>query len=214
MERQDEDAELARRIASGDGAAFALVVRRHHAAVLRVARSYVRAAAAAEDVAQETWIGVMRGAHRFEGRSSLKSWILAIAVNCAKERHAREGRAIPFSALASGDDTSAVEPSRFRGESDPYPGHWISGGEPQSWDGAIEARLLTRELRLLLSDAITALPDAQRLVITLRDVEGLSGAETAAALGVTEANQRVLLHRARARVRAALERHFEKERGR
>jgi RNA polymerase sigma-70 factor (ECF subfamily) len=195
----------------GDDAAFMFLVTAYHAALVRLARMYVVDDATAEEVAQETWLAVLRGIDRFEERSSLKTWIFRILVNRAKTRGVRDGRTVPFSSLeTSGDDDApAVDADRFASDDSPWPGHWIY--PPVDWQRTPEELALNAETRRVITDAIDALPPAQRAVITLRDVEGLSGDEVREALGVSEANVRVLLHRARARVRAALERYFERE---
>jgi RNA polymerase sigma-70 factor (ECF subfamily) len=192
-----------------DEAAFREVLTRYHAAFVRVAQLYVPSRAVAEEVAQETWIAVVTGIDRFEGRSSLKTWLFRILVYRAKSRGERERRTTPFSALeAVGDDDGpAVEPDRFRGEGDRWPGHWAT--PPRRWDGIPEERLTAAETRSVVERAITALPLAQREVITLRDVQGLDPAEVCDLLALSEGNQRVLLHRARSKVRAALERYFD-----
>jgi RNA polymerase sigma-70 factor (ECF subfamily) len=187
----------------GDEQAFAHLVSRHHAAMLRVARNYVACAAIAEEVVQETWLGVLRGLDRFEGRSSLKTWIFRILTNTAKTRAQREGRTVPFSSLQSPGTVPepAVDADRFRPDDHPrWPGHWDSPPEALP-----EERLVAAETRAHLDAAIAALPASQRAVITLRDVQGWTSEEVCNALGVTETNQRVLLHRARSKVRAALE---------
>jgi RNA polymerase sigma-70 factor, ECF subfamily len=209
----DTDGLLAERLRAGDPAAFAELIRRYHARLLRLSLVYVKSKSVAEEVAQEAWIGVFRGIHRYEGRATLKSWIFGITVNCAKERALRESRSIPFSALEESmqEEAPEVDPRRFRGVDDPYPGGWRASERPRAWDDAIEARLYSREVRLLVLDAIALLPPAQRLVITLRDIDELPPAEVGAILGISEGNQRVLLHRARSKVRNILERHFDKE---
>jgi RNA polymerase sigma-70 factor (ECF subfamily) len=169
--------------------------------MLRVATVYVRSRAIAEEVVQEAWLGVLKGLHAFEGRSSLKSWIFSILVNCAKTRGAREARSVPMSALEAEDDASpAVSPDRFRDEADRWPGHWSQ--PPQPWP---DERVASNELVALVGEALATLPDAQRTVMTLRDVEGIDSSEVCALLGVSEVNQRVLLHRARSKVRAFVE---------
>jgi RNA polymerase sigma-70 factor (ECF subfamily) len=201
VERED-DARLVERLRSRDDAAFAELVRRHQAALLRVARIFVPAAQA-EDVVADTWLGVLNGIDRFEGRSSLKTWIFRILTNTAKTRGQREGRSLPFSALE--DDEGHFEPAvareRFTGA-----GHW--GVPPPAWP---EERLLRSETRAVLGAAIDQLPPTQRTVISLRDVEGWSAAEVRNALDLSETNQRVLLHRARAKVRRALEQYLTEE---
>jgi RNA polymerase sigma-70 factor, ECF subfamily len=203
-----DDVELLRALRAGDEAAFAALTRQYHAPLLRVAQIYVSSRAVAEEVVQETWIGVLNGLERFEGRSSLKTWIFRILTNIAKTRAQREGRTLPFSALQRPDAVpeAAVEPDRFRPPGDPaWPGHWAS--PPQEWN-APEERLLGSEIRGVVEQAIEELPPAQRAVISLRDVEGWPAEEVCNAVGVTETNQRVLLHRARSKVRRALEDYF------
>lgn len=192
---------------AGDEEAFMALVRRHQAAMVRVAQIYVSRRDVAEEVVQEAWVGALRGLDRFEGRSSLKTWLFRIVVNLAKTRAVREGRTIPFSALRSPTDVPepAVDPERFRPPDDPRnPGQWAS--LPREWP---EAQLLQAEQLGLIQDAIEALPDSQRAVITLRDVEGWSADEVCNALELSETNQRVLLHRARSKVRRALERYLD-----
>ena len=192
---------------AGDEEAFMALVRRHQAAMVRVAQIYVSRRDVAEEVVQEAWVGVLRGLDRFEGRSSLKTWLFRIVVNLAKTRAVREGRTIPFSALRTPESVPepAVEPERFRPPDDArWPGHWAS--KPVEWP---EARLLESESLARIKDAIEALPDNQRAVITLRDVEGWSSEEVCNALELSETNQRVLLHRARSKVRRALERYLD-----
>jgi len=180
---------------AGDEATFERLVREYSPAMLRVAQLYVGSRTAAEEVVQDTWIGVLNGIGRFEGRSSLKTWIFRILTNIAKTRGQREGRSVPFSALGSGDD-QAVDPDRFAQD-----GQWAS--PPRSFGP--EERLLGRETLDVVERAIAALPPSQAIVITMRDVEGFGAEETRNVLGISETNQRVLLHRARAKVRQALE---------
>ena len=192
---------------SGDEEAFLALVRRHQAAMVRVAQIYVSRRDIAEEVVQEAWVGVLRGLERFEGRSSLKTWLFRIVTNLAKTRAVREGRTIPFSALRAPESVPepAVEPERFRRPDDPrWPGHWAS--KPTEWP---EEQLVENEALERIRNAIDALPDTQRAVITLRDVEGWSAEEVCNALEVSETNQRVLLHRARSKVRGALEQYFD-----
>jgi RNA polymerase sigma-70 factor (ECF subfamily) len=200
--------ELVARLRSGDERAFMELVDSYGPLMLRVALGHVRTRAVAEEVVQEAWVGVLNGLDRFEGRSSLKTWILRILINRAKTRGEREARCVPFSSLRdSGDDEPAVEPARFLpAEHAQWPGHWAV--PPQSWSSVPEERLLARETLELIHRAIRHLPRRQQEVILLRDVEGWDGSDVCAALGVSEGNQRVLLHRARSKVRAELERHF------
>jgi RNA polymerase sigma-70 factor (ECF subfamily) len=174
--------------------------------MLRIAMLYVSSRAVAEEVVQETWLAVLTGLERFEGRSTLKTWLFRILTNKAKTRGQREGRTLPFSALATdGDeDQTAVGVDRFLGPDNRNAGHWAA--PPR---GVPEERLLAGEARARIETAIAALPDNQRAVITLRDVEGLSAEEACNVLGVSETNQRVLLHRARSKVRAAFEQYLE-----
>jgi RNA polymerase sigma-70 factor (ECF subfamily) len=174
--------------------------------MLTVARTYVKDRAVAEEVVQETWLGVINGLDRFEGRSSLKTWILSILVNQAKTRGTREARSVPFTSLALDDEAPAVEAERFRGPEDPFTGGWRSF--PARWNAA-DAVLQDRETVRVAMRAIADLPLTQQTVIRMRDVEGYSAEEVCATLDVSEANQRVLLHRARSRVRSALERHLD-----
>jgi RNA polymerase sigma-70 factor (ECF subfamily) len=176
---------------------------------LRVARGYVGSRAVAEEVVQETWLGVLRGLERFEGRSSLKTWIFRILTNVASTRAARERRSVPFSSSASREaatEEAAVPPERFLpADQERWPGHWALG--PTAWPTPEEG-LLSAETRELIVAAIEQLPAAQRTVISLRDIEGWRSEEVCSALEISEGNQRVLLHRARAKVRNALESYF------
>ena len=196
---------------AGDEPAFVQLVEMYHGSMLRVALGYVASRAVAEDVVQEAWLGVLNGLNRFEGRSSLKTWIFRILTNIAKTRGRQEGRSVPFSSLENLTGEPAVHPSRFNPASDPNaPNAWAAA--PASWADVPEEVLVSNETRRVIDEAIDAAPAAQRLVITLRDVQGLSAAEVCNALEITETNQRVLLHRARARVRSALERYLDEER--
>jgi RNA polymerase sigma-70 factor (ECF subfamily) len=186
---------------AGDEGAFLSLVDRYHPSMVRVARLFV-GREAAEDVVQECWLAVLQGVRAFEGRSSVRSWIMSIVANKARTRFGRDLRTVPLSSFgAAGDDEPAVEAERFLPSGHPqWPGHWAAA--PVAWP---EARLLQGEALERVARAIEALPPAQRTVITLRDVEGWEAAEACALLGISEANQRVLLHRARSRVRRALE---------
>jgi RNA polymerase sigma-70 factor (ECF subfamily) len=195
----------------GDEAAFAALVDRHHAALVRLARLYVADQATAEEVAQETWLGLLQGLDRFEGRASLKTWLYRILINRAKTRAQRERRSLPFSAVwdaATAPDEPAVPPERFFADG-PGRGEWSA--PPRSWGGSPEERLLARETRERIQAAVDGLPPAQREVITLRDIEGWSAGEVCNALGISETNQRVLLHRARSRIRRALEQYLDRK---
>jgi RNA polymerase sigma-70 factor (ECF subfamily) len=206
-----DDLVLVRALRAGDEQAFIALVERYQAPLLRVAMLYVRSREIAEEVVQDTWIGVLQGLERFEGRSSLKTWIFRILMNRAMSRGEREQRSVPFSALWDADDEGGeptVDPSRFAGASPGRPGAWAA--PPQPWDEIPEDRMLSRETLAAIGAAIDALRPNQREVVTLRDVEGWTSAEVCAALAITEANQRVLLHRGRAKVRRALEGYLER----
>jgi RNA polymerase sigma-70 factor, ECF subfamily len=212
---QSEDNALLAALRRGDEAAFVQLVDTYQAPLLRLARIYVDSASVAEEVVQETWLGVVQGLARFEGRSSLKTWIFRILTNRAKTRGQREGRMIPFSAFANPADEPfepAVEPERFLPASDPeWPHHWAAF--PQRWDAVPEAKLLASETRQAIQQAVDTLPPSQREVISLRDIEGWTAQEVCSALGVSETNQRVLLHRARSKVRRALEQYLAESEG-
>ncbi len=200
-----DDLELVERARGGDEEAFALLVRRYSPMLLRLARMYVPTDALAEDVVQETWVAVVRGLERFEGRSSFKTWLFRILTNRAKTRGVREHRSIPFASIGShppsdedGDEGPSVDPARFTSE-----GAWTSA--PADWRDDPETALDSAEALRVAREAIAELPERQKIVITLRDLEGLSSDEVRNVLDVTETNQRVLLHRARTKVRKALE---------
>jgi RNA polymerase sigma-70 factor, ECF subfamily len=208
-----EDTQLIDALKRRDEAAFVWLVQQYQGPLLRLALVYARSRAVADEIVQDTWLGVLQGIERFEGRSSFKTWLFRILVNRARTRAEREARTVPFSAL--GD--AALEPAepavpaeRFLGPADPqWPFHWAV--PPKSWGASPEEQLLTRETFDLVERAIAALPPAWREVITLRDVEGWTAEEVCNVLGISETNQRVLLHRARSKVRAALEEHLEPE---
>jgi RNA polymerase sigma-70 factor (ECF subfamily) len=208
-----DELRLVEALRAGDEAAFVALVDAHHASLVRLAMAYVGDRAVAEEVAQETWIGVLRGLDRFEGRSSLKTWLFRILTNRAKTRGQREGRSIPFSALAAAEaesDEPAVDPERFLPpDHAQWPGHWAS--PPSDWGGSPEKRLLSDETLGLIRATVELLPPAQRQVIILRDIDGWGSHEVCDLLEISEANQRVLLHRARSKVRQALERYFANE---
>jgi RNA polymerase sigma-70 factor (ECF subfamily) len=205
-----EDDRVLRALREGDERAFETLIDAYGPALLRVAMTYAPCRAVAEEVVQETWLGVLNGLDRFEERCSLKTWIFRILVNTAKTRAARERRTVPFSSLArQGDDgeETAVEPDRFLpADHERWPDHWALG--PTRWQTP-ENGLLSAETRDVILAAITELPAAQRAVITMRDIEGWPAEEVCSALEVSDANQRVLLHRARSKVRGALEHHFD-----
>jgi RNA polymerase sigma-70 factor (ECF subfamily) len=204
------DLALVERLRAGDEAAFMILVTQLQPAMLRVARMYVSTTAVAEEVVQETWLGVLRGLHSFEGRSSLRTWIFRILTNIAKTRGQREGRSMPFASLAGDDvDAPAVDPSRFDSPEGSSRGGWST--LPDDWTGIPEDRLLGHETLDVISRAIATLPPMQAEVIRLRDALGWTSEEVRNALDLTETNQRVLLHRARAKVRGALERYLSSE---
>jgi RNA polymerase sigma-70 factor, ECF subfamily len=202
----DPDAELLARLRLGDEAAFLELVQRYGPVMMRIALTYVRLPSIAEEVVQDAWMGALRSLDRFEGRSTLRTWLLRILANRARTRGAREARCVPFSALI-GDDEPAVDAERFQGPDGRFPGGWVSF--PTDWSTLPEERLLARETMLEIDAAIRELPERQQEVIVLRDVEGWSSDEVCAALALSAGNQRVLLHRARSHVRAALERYLE-----
>jgi RNA polymerase sigma-70 factor, ECF subfamily len=204
---REDEVELLGRLRAGDERAFETLVRRHYGTMLAVARTHVATRAVAEEVVQEAWLGVLKGLDRFEGRSSLSTWILRIVVNIAKTRGVREARSVPYSSFAPEGDEPAVQPDRFRGPGDAFPGHWRA--YPGDWSRLPEHVLHQRETLSLVMRAIAELPSAQRAVITMRDVQGCEPHEVCAVLDLSDGNQRVLLHRARARVRAQLERHLD-----
>lgn len=199
-----DDMTLLDALRAGDEAAFETLIARYHGSLLRLAQLYVPSRAVAEDVVQETWLGVLSGLSRFEGRSSLKTWIFHILLNRARTRGQRESRSLPFSSVwdpQSEPGEPSVDPAQFDGT-----GWW--GPHPQAWSYVPEERLLADETRAMIQRAIEQLPPSQREVITLRDVEGWSSEEVCNSLNVSETNQRVLLHRARSKVRRALEQYL------
>jgi len=205
-----EDPALVEQLRKRDEASFLEIVQRYHGSLVRLAQSFVNSRAVAEEAAQETWVGVLQGIDRFEGRSSLKTWIFRILINRAKSRGEHEGRSVPFAAAsdpAREPGEPAVDPERFLYPEHPeWPGHWFS--PPVSWGPNPERLLLAQETREHIQAAIQALPPNQREVITLRDIEQWSSPEVCNVLGISETNQRVLLHRARSRVRGALEQYL------
>ncbi len=194
-----DDAALCAQLRAGDETAFRALVKELHSALVRVALAFVGSHAAAEEVVQDTWMAVIAGLDQFEGRSSLRTWIGRILVNRAKTRGVRDRRAVPFSALTP-EDEEPVEPERFIAA-----GFW--GVPPHRWDDAPEQLVLRKEARAHIERELESLPAAQRTVVTLRDLEGWSSEEVCNVLELAETNQRVLLHRGRTRLRAALERY-------
>jgi RNA polymerase sigma-70 factor, ECF subfamily len=205
-----DDLALVARLRAGDESAFMALVELLQPSMLRVARMYVSTAAVAEEVVQETWLGVLRGLDRFQGRSSLRTWIFRILTNIAKTRGQREGRSLPFASLAGDDlDAPAVDPDRFDTREASSRGAWST--LPDDWTGIPEDRLLGRETLAVIGRAIDRLPPMQAEVIRLRDALGWTSEEVRNALDLTETNQRVLLHRARAKVRSVLEDYLSSE---
>jgi RNA polymerase sigma-70 factor (ECF subfamily) len=198
---------------SGDEDAFSALVDAHGAAMYRVALTFVRSSAVADEVVQEAWLGALRGLDRFEGRSTLKTWLLRIVANIARTHAVREARTVPFSSLELAREAAEHEPAlpvdRFQGPDGRYPCRWVSF--PVPWSTEPDSALLSAETRKLIADTIAGLPDGQRIVITLRDVEGWDPADVCSVLKISETNQRVLLHRARSKVRAALEPYLTSE---
>jgi len=202
-----EDTKLVEALRQGDEQAFTSLVERHYASMLSVATNYVSSRAVAEEVVQEAWLGVLRGLHQFEARSSLKTWIFCILINRAKTCMEREGRTLPFSSMGDRGDNPAepaVDPSRFHALDHPTrPHQWCTS--PRPWGDSPEEQLLSAETQACIRRAIDELPHGQRDVITMRDIEGWEPKEVCAILSISEANQRVLLHRARSKVRRAVE---------
>jgi len=197
-----DDLRLIAALRAGDEAAFAALVRMYDRSLKRLARMFVSSDALADDVVGEVWLAVLTGLERFEGRSSLRTWIFRIASNIAKTRGIRESRSVPLSSLGGADEEGpTVDPSRFVKE-----GWWT--GSLRSWDADAVRITLNAEAMARIQAEIDRLPEVQRMVITLRDVQGLDSDEVCELLGLTPGNQRVILHRARARVRAALEHYF------
>jgi RNA polymerase sigma-70 factor (ECF subfamily) len=178
--------------------------------MLTLARGFVSTEASAEEVLQETWLAVIKGLDRFEGRSALRTWVYRILVNTAKSRGVKEHRTLPWSSVAGDDAGPSLDPALFRSAGDPYPGHWRVA--PSAWpdDVAVEGSVLAAEVRGELRAAVEALPERQRTVLTLRDVLGHSSDEVCQMLEISQGNQRVLLHRARTAVRAGLASYLER----
>ena len=208
-----DDVRLLDALRRGDEAAFATLVDRHTLPMLRVAVTYVGSRAVAEEVVQDTWLAVLSGLDRFEGRSSLKTWIFRILTNAAKTRAEREGRTVPFSEWPPAvlGEEQAVGPERFLAAGQEGRAGWWATPLQRWPDDSPAARLFARETRERIGKAIGALPPTQRVVITLRDVEGWSPKEVCNVLEISETNQRVLLHRARTKVRRALDEYLHDE---
>jgi RNA polymerase sigma-70 factor (ECF subfamily) len=212
MTASEQDLALVEALRAGDETAFMMLVERYQPSMLRIARMYVSTRAVAEEVVQEAWLGVLKGLGGFEGRSSLRTWIFRILVNIAKTRGQREARSVPFSSVWASvpEGEPSVDPERFLSEDHPSsPGHWSVA--PSSWETVPEDRLLSKETLARVAEAIRTLPPNQREVIRMRDLLGWSSQEVRNALEISETNQRVLLHRARAKVRRALEGYLSEE---
>ncbi len=201
------DAVVVARLRARDETMFAALIDAWSPGMVRAARAFVADDHTAQDVVQEAWLGVLRGIDGFQERSSLRTWVYRIVVNKAKTRGVRDARTVPASSLGL-DDGPTVDPARFRGADDPYPGHWRSF--PPAWPSP-EDDAVAGETRRQLAAALAGLPDRQRVVVTLRDVSGHSSEEVCEMLSISAANQRVLLHRGRAALRATLEQHWIKE---
>lgn len=210
LESLSAESALLSALRRGEAQAFNQLVAQYHNSLVRIAQMFVDDPVIAEEVAQEAWVGVLRGLARFEERSSLKTWLFTIVSNLAKTRGKREKRSLPFSAFDNYDqdiDEPVVPQERFRGADDPYPGHWAI--KPAPWHTDPVSQALSREMHSHLDAAVAHLPEQQRTVITLRDIEGWTPEEVCNALGIAETNQRVLLHRARSKVRRALEEYLQ-----
>lgn len=210
-----DDADLVQALRDGDERAFAGLVDELNGPLLRLAMAHVPSRAIAEEVVQDTWLGVINGIDRFEGRSALRTWIFQILLNNARTKGVREKRTLPFAYFRrradEGGREPAVEPERFQGRRGESPGGWAR--PPIEWESP-EQKLASDEARDVMLRAIADLPPRQREVLTLRDILGYSSAEVRNTLDLSETNQRVLLHRGRSKVRAALEELFEAEAGR
>ena len=203
------DLAIVERLRAGDETTFMMLVEKHQPAMLRIARMYVSSRAVAEEVVQEAWLGIVKGLDAFEGRSSLRTWMYRIVANIAKTRGQREGRSIPFSALSGDDDEPAVDAEWFQATTERFPGGWRTF--PDDWRGIPEERLVAHETLASIGRAIDALPPLQAEVIRMRDVLGWTSEEVRNALDLSETNQRVLLHRARGRVRREVDAYLMEE---
>jgi RNA polymerase sigma-70 factor (ECF subfamily) len=200
----EDDEVLVAALRAGDEDAFGWLVDRYSGPLRRVALGYVSTPSVADEVVGDTWLAVINGIDRFEGRSSLKTWIYRILMNKARTRGAREHRTVPFSSFDDESNTSGFSPDRFRSAEDPeWPGHWTR--PPRRWQEQPHERLQAAETLAAVREAIEELPPTQRQVISLRDIDGWTSEEVCNVLGLSKTNQRVLLHRARAKVRQRLE---------
>ena len=201
------DEQTVAALRAGDERAFRELFARMYPMMKRVARGYVASDAVAEEIVQDTWMAIVTGIDRFEGRSALGTWIFSILTNQAKTHSARERRAVPFSCVAPRDaEEPVVDPDRFQKDDEAWPGHWAT--PPRPWQKP-ERRLLSLETREHLKDALAELPERQRLIVGLRDIDGHSAEEVCDLLGLSQENQRVLLHRGRSRLRAVLEEYLD-----
>ena len=203
---REEERQLIERILDGDEEAFAELLDAHYSALIRLAMTFVRSRNVAEEVVQETWIAVLNGLSKFEGRSALKTWIFRILINRAKSRGVKEARSLPFSALGEDDEDRELASDAERFTSD---GTWRE--PPEQLEDVPEQLLIQKETRQVMEEAIKKLPENQQRVITLRDLEGWSSADVCNVLDISETNQRVLLHRARTRVRKAIEKYLKRK---
>jgi RNA polymerase sigma-70 factor (ECF subfamily) len=209
---QSAEATLVDRLRAGDADAFAEIVRAWSPMMLHVARAYVSTDASAQEVVQDAWLALIRGIDKFEGRSLLRTWMVAVVSNIGRSRGAREARIIPWSSLGpSADEGAAVDPDRFRGLDDQWPRNWTPLGKPRPWPQSPEEEAMAAESLSQLADGLAELPERQRIVVTLRDVHGLSSDEVCSLLDLTPGNQRVLLHRGRSQLRGRLELHYAAE---
>jgi RNA polymerase sigma-70 factor (ECF subfamily) len=200
---RSEDRALVARLREGDEQTFAALVDGWSGWMLRLARQHVQTPSLAEEVVQETWLAVLEGLDRFRGEAALRTWVYRILLNQAKRRGVRESRTVPFASLGPEDQGPTVDPQRFQGPAEPYPGGWREF--PEEWP---EQVVLTREVHEVVAEALTELPERQRVVVALRDLDGHSADEVCELLDISAGNQRVLLHRGRAVVRARLEAYF------
>ena len=201
------DEQTVAALRAGDERAFRELFARTYPMMKRVARGYVASDALAEEIVQDTWLAILTGIDRFEGRSALGTWIFSILTNQAKTHSARERRALPLSCVGPRDaEEPVVDPDRFQKDDEAWPGHWAT--PPRPWQKP-ERRLLSLETREHLKDALAELPERQRLIVGLRDIDGHSAEEVCDLLGLSQENQRVLLHRGRSRLRAVLEEYFD-----
>ena len=201
------DEQIVAALRAGDEPTFRELFQRHYSAMKRAARGYVESDAVAEEIVQETWLAILTGIDRFEGRSALGTWMFSILINQAKSHSTRERRTLPFSSMSSSrGDEPAVDADRFQKDDEAWPGHWAT--PPRPWQKP-DRRALSLEARELVKEALSELPDRQRLIVGLRDVDGLSSAEVRDLLALSRENERVLLHRGRSRLRAALEEYVD-----